>query len=53
MGLRGIGTATYYEPRTKKFAALRSWNNRCGHKESNSNSEWRSCEDIYPFNKKG
>ena len=27
-GAAGIGTISYYEPKTKKIAALRSWNNR-------------------------
>lgn len=27
-GAAGIGTISYYEPQTKKYAALRSWNCR-------------------------
>lgn len=31
----GVGTATFYEPETKKFAALRTWNNGCRYRKAN------------------
>ena len=41
----GVGTVTFYEPSTKTFGALRTWNNRYRHRRINKHCIRRICNN--------